>query len=182
MRRTYSCPMNEISNDEVWKAVPGFTVFEISDLGRVRRIKSCRGTPTGLKRAHKGPDGYWRISLVEGGKERYTTLHRLVLCAFVGDPPTPDHCAAHNDGDKDNNRLNNLRWATYAENEDDKRLHGTETKGERNGSAKLTREKVLIIRAADLSARGSLGRLANEFGVVKSVICNVRAHRTWAHV
>ena len=48
----------------------------------------------------------------------------LVVLAFLGPPPFPGAHAAHFDGDKLNNRLSNLRWASPAENEADKRRHG----------------------------------------------------------
>jgi hypothetical protein len=40
-------------------------------------------------------------------------------------PPTPKHEVAHGDGTRDNNRPENLRWATRSENLLDRTLHGT---------------------------------------------------------
>jgi hypothetical protein len=43
-------------------------------------------------------------------------VHRLVALAFFGSPPTPLHTTVdHIDGDVDNNRIDNLRWATQTE-------------------------------------------------------------------
>jgi hypothetical protein len=44
-------------------------------------------------------------------------MHRLVCTAFHGEPPTPDHTDVdHIDGDPGNNRTENLRWVTHAQN------------------------------------------------------------------
>lgn len=68
--------------------------------------------------------GYRKIHLRVDGKVRVETISRLVLEAFVG--PAPDgHAAAHRNGKPGDDRLSNLRWATYAENEADKKAHGT---------------------------------------------------------
>jgi hypothetical protein len=47
----------------------------------------------------------------------------LVLLAFKGHPPTPQHQAAHADGCRQHNDIWNLRWATPQENAADRRRH-----------------------------------------------------------
>lgn len=109
---------------EEWRSVPGFDAFEVSSLGRLWRVQSCRGTPVAEKKPTQGPDGYWRTTLGQRGRRRDVTLHRLVCEVFHGPPPTKNSCVAHFDGNKSNNVASNLRWATYSENEFDKRRHG----------------------------------------------------------
>jgi hypothetical protein len=72
--------------------------------------------------------GYPHVRL--GGRGR-AYVHHLVLEAFVGPRPAGDQ-AAHGDGDRLNNVLGNLRWATPKENNGDKRSHGTAMLGTRN--------------------------------------------------
>src|SRR3546814_16009402 len=80
--------------------------------------------------------------------------------AFVG--PRPDGMeVAHNDGDPLNNRLENLRYATPAENTDDKLKHGTLLRGNAVGTAKLTVGDVRFIRQMRGKIRGS--ELARRF-------------------
>jgi DNA-binding transcriptional regulator YiaG len=57
-------------------------------------------------------------------------------------------------------------------------VHGTRAWGERHGSAKLTLQQVLQIRA---SQNVSQQELAERFGVYQSCISNIRAGRRWAH-
>lgn len=167
---------------EEWRSVPGFDAFEVSSLGRLRRVRSCRGTPAAEKKPTQGPDGYWRTSLEQKGRRRDVTLHRLVCEVFHGPSPTRKSCVAHFDGDKSNNAASNLRWATYSENETDKRRHGKDQRGERNGAAKLDAAIVRYIRSLDLSARGAAAQAAREISVSPSVICNIRKRKSWTHV
>jgi hypothetical protein len=124
---------------ETWRPIPGHSGYEVSDLGRVRSIdraviKMTRGRPVPhrlkgrvLKPGTTGR-GYLMVVLGHGGA---TYVHHLVLQAFVG--PRPDgHEAAHGDGNRTNNRLVNLRWATPKENAADRYRHGTVMFGSRH--------------------------------------------------
>ena len=126
------------------------------------------------------PKGYARVELPLGGVPRKHLVSRLMLAAFVGPPPSPDHEAAHNDGNPRNNVLGNLRWATPAENASDKERHGTSPKGEGNGHRKLTWPDVHCIRElADggMSHRG----LGAVYGVTPQNIRLIASRKTWNH-
>lgn len=167
---------------EEWRSVPGFDAFEVSSFGRLWRVQSCRGTPVDEKKPTQGPDGYWRTTLGQRGRRRTVTLHRLVCEVFHGPPPTKNSCVAHFDGNKSNNVASNLRWATYSENEFDKRRHGKDQRGECHSQAKLNAATVRYIRSLDFSVKGSAAQVAREFGVTPPVICAIRKMRSWAHV
>lgn len=115
--------------------------------------------------------GYPMVML---GRSRSRYVHRLVVEAFVG--PIPDHIVVrHLDGNKMNARMENLTIGTRAENELDKRLHGTSIAGERNPNAKLTWEAARSIRAS-----GEFYRvLAARYGVGIACIEDVRSGKTW---
>jgi len=61
----------------------------------------------------------------------YIRVNRAVLLAHVGEPPTPEHHAAHRNGDRTDNRVSNLDWLTPKENSKDQLEHGTRVRGER---------------------------------------------------
>lgn len=105
---------------ECWKKIRGFD-YEVSDLGRVYSRKTGKMLKC-FSRARKGYGS--TVILHKDGKPTCHFVHKLVLEAFVGRRPK-DMQACHNDGDKENNRLNNLRWDTPKNNCRDKRHHGT---------------------------------------------------------
>ena len=105
---------------EIWKPIPGHPGYEVSNLGKVRsycakgRGKRLLDVPHILKPAIS-KNGYHGVGLGEG---QFKRVHYLVLLAFVG--PRPEGLnALHNDDDKSNNRLDNLRYGTQQDNMDD---------------------------------------------------------------
>lgn len=86
--------------------------------------------------------------------------------------------ACHGNGNKFDNRLQNLRWGTRSENEKDKIDHGTKLQGERHHQAKLTEETIGAIRAAS----GTYLEIAQQFGISKTQVGNIRRGDQWTHV
>lgn len=120
---------------EEWREIPGWEgLYEASSEGRVRSLDRMVHCRAGALRPIKGKvlaaarnrfTGYMMLMLTDGPTRKCRAVHRLVCHAFHGEPPTPDHHAAHNDGDRGNNRATNLRWATPKENTADRYIHGT---------------------------------------------------------
>jgi hypothetical protein len=144
---------------ERWRQIPRvYRGYEVSDRGRVRSwIKPGAGeffyeTPHIMK-PHPGKrDGYLGLILVGGGRKPVLhKVHNLVLYAFVGPKPFRKAECRHLDGKVTNNRLTNLVWGTHRQNFEDQVRHGTDTRGERNGGAKLTNRQAEMIRESDLS-------------------------------
>ncbi len=97
-------------NRETFRAVSGYPNYEISSHGRIRNVKSGRI----LKQAQDS-NGYMRISLSFDNKSRMMSIHRLVAINFL-DNIDDKSCVDHKDNDKSNNSVDNLRFATYSEN------------------------------------------------------------------
>ena len=87
-------------------------------------------------------NGYFGYTLSKKEKQLITTIHRLVAEAFI---PNPDNLPIinHKDGIKTNNKIENLEWCTYSENNQ----HAYDT-GLRNRLSvrKLTPEDIRYIR------------------------------------
>ena len=112
--------MSDATTEE-WKPIPGFEGYEASNLGRVRSWK--RVYPR-ILRTTRSRNGYINVALYSNGIGRPYGVHRMVLLAFVGGPPSLEHQACHNDGNKGNNFIGNLRWGTASENSMDIVDHG----------------------------------------------------------
>lgn len=112
------------------------------------------------------------------GKMQYVAN---AVCRFKhGEPPTDKHQAAHNCGNRACVNPRHLRWATPAENSDDKYKHGTQQNGERNPSVKLTELQVLEI----MSLVGTMpqGQIAKRFGVDRKCVNNIYRGKSWMHL
>ena len=95
---------------EVWKAVKGYEgLYRVSNFGRVFSIKNRKL----LKPFISG--NYEHVNLYKGGKRWHTKVHSLVANAFVANPENKPEIN-HIDGDKTNNRRDNLEWVTSSEN------------------------------------------------------------------
>lgn len=97
---------------EQWKPIEGTDgKYEVSNLGHVR----TNGKRPGLLTLTKQKSGY-RYAMIEiDGKSCNRRVHRLVAQHFL---PNPDNMKEvnHKDGNKDNNRADNLEWCTRSHN------------------------------------------------------------------
>lgn len=92
------------------KLINGFSNYSISTDGIVTNIKTQK-----IKKPWLGKVGYYYLDLYSNNKSTKVALHRLLAIAFI---PNPDskQTVNHIDGNKLNNALTNLEWATYGEN------------------------------------------------------------------
>lgn len=132
---------------EQWLDVVGYEgAYSVSSLGRVRAEARQVGCGRGMRfdgarirRPGLSDFGHLQVNLAKNGTKWPTKVHRLVLRAFVGEPPAGMVCL-HWNGVHADNRMENLRWGTPLENIQDAYRHGTRWigmfAGERNGRSK----------------------------------------------
>ena len=131
---------------------------------------------------HRRKDGHLQVNLTRPGKRTYPYVHQLVLEAFVGPCPEGMECL-HRDGNPANNRLENLRWGSHAENMEDMANHGAAYRpiGSLHWIAILTEADIPeIFRMKDQGI--SHARIALRFGVAKPTITSVLRRHSWKHV
>lgn len=152
-----------------WRVVPKFPEHEVSEAGDVRRIVGAKRYPAGYV---VSPKPHKRGYLVYSLNNRDVLAHRLVAFAFLGDPPSPAHEVAHEDGTRTNNHWRNLKWKLPVENQADRKRHGTYTVGEKCASAKISDAQAEQIKAryADggkpyVGGAVTMQALADEYGV-----------------
>lgn len=123
-------------------------------------------------------DGYRHVILCHDGVRWDVHVSRLVLTVFRGPPTFGKNNACHNDGTRDNDHVNNLRWDSDRGNAADKIKDGTHNRGERHGMSILTKDNVLDIRRRRANGESGLS-LAAEYDVSPVTISAIYTRRIW---
>lgn len=96
-----------------WADIPGYEgLYRISQDGDVLSLKGLSGS---IKKQHIDTKGYFVIDLYNGSTRKSFKVHRLIATCFIPNPNNKP-CINHKNGIRNDNRLSNLEWCTYAEN------------------------------------------------------------------
>lgn len=168
---------------EEWRPVVGWEDwYEVSSLGRVRRVAAYNGIHAGhILKSHANAKGYLRVTVSRPGHPRSNRLRHvanLVAEAFIRPRPLGLQIN-HTNGIKTDNRASNLEWCTGIENV----RHAIRTGLSAPmppGRARLSADTVRRIRAA---YPGETTReLARQFHIGKTAAWEIIARHTWAWV
>lgn len=172
------------NNGEQWRDIPGTNgSYEVSDFGRVRRkIAMGRWKAGGFLSPRYHRQGYIEIKFNLNGASKQILAHRLVMMAFVGNPPAGME-TNHINGIKDDNRLKNLEYVTPKENTQHAITHLNRTgpRGELNGNSKLTKGDVLTIRKL-LDEGIPTTDIAQQYGLSRTHVYHIRKGKVWGHL
>jgi hypothetical protein len=166
-----------------WRQIDAFPNYEVSEDGRVRRCVKGRNRPTGyLLKPAVDRYGYLYYKLADAsGKIRHATAHQLVTLTFIGPRPTPQHEAAHSDGNSRHNHWSNLSWKLPAGNRLDAVQHGSFS-GERNGRARLTADKVLEMRRIFPGSGLTFEAIGAQYGIGETAAREAILGISWSHL
>lgn len=95
---------------EMWVNAIGYSNYKISSYGRLLSIKSNKI----LRPVKCGK--YLAYTVTHRNPRKREYAHRMVALAFLGSQPSNKHNINHIDGDKYNNKLENIEWVTQSEN------------------------------------------------------------------
>lgn len=151
-----------------WQPIPGFEPFEASELGGIRNSITLRAPSSRIHR------GYVYVKV----KGQSRQAHRLVLLAFRGLPPANAPETRHLNGNRQDNRIENLAWGNRQENMDDMAVHGTRAHGERGPGSKLTEQQAIEI----IKSTATKHSLADIYGVTVAQIHLICVGRSWPHL
>ena len=102
--------------EEIWKPIKGYEgLYEISNLGRVKSLNYNRTGKEEILKNAECSNGYLTVGLTKNGKQKLFKIHRLVAEAFIPNPENKP-CIDHINTIKNDNRVENLRWVTNEEN------------------------------------------------------------------
>lgn len=158
------------SEIEQWRPVPGTPEYAVSDLGRVRLPTGhvTRGYPNG---------GYLRVQI----RGRWQYVQRMVLYAFSRSR-SDNVQASHVNGDRADNRLDNLRWESPSVNTKRKAEHGTQVCGENHPSARLTQAQALEILRLRRENQITATDVARSYSISRRSASDLLDGTTWKHL
>ena len=174
--------------DEKWVPINGYKYYEVSNLGRIRSISHRTLKPYRFREGRvlaqsKVRNGYMRVSLTQEGKHKKSaSVHRLVANAFVPNPENKKY-VNHKNGNKEDNRAENLEWVTASENS----KHACDVLGHKppivhnhnpRSSRRFTDEQVRAIRS-DTRPRAEI---AKEYGLHVMTVGEIKRRELFADV
>ena len=178
--------------DEVWKDIPGFRdVYQVSNLGRVRSKDHYVFASNGMKRIQYGrilrtaisKKGYVQVSImIDSNKRFHTGVHRLVAKCFIPEINGKDQ-VNHIDGDKLNNKVDNLEWCNNSENQKHAVFNNliNHNYGENHHNSKLTYQDVNFIRTK-IEQGVTQREIAKEYNISATSITQIKHNRTYKNL
>lgn len=164
--------------EERWASVRGFDgIYSVSSHGRVRR------DATGLiLKTPPSSTGYAQVTLTNGASNTSKHhVHGLVAEAFLGQRPLGLQ-VNHKDGNRLNNRIENLEYVTASENQ----IHAVVALGshcgESNPMTRLTSEEVVQIRNKYAAGNTTHSAIAKEYGIEAMAVGSIVRGDTWKHL
>jgi len=174
---------------EIWKSIPGFPNYEISNQGRVKSIGRTvvRGSqkcflPECIRKLKTEKLGYITVGLSYSPKKyKFLKIHRLLAQAFIPNPENKPF-VNHKNGVKSDNRLENLEWVTGSENS----AHALANKlfipkkGMSHYTTSLTNKDIIKIRS--LKGKMSHGEISKMYPITRESVRNIINRKTWKHI
>jgi len=181
---------------EQWRPAQGWEEsYAVSTLGRVKSLERTvknrygfRTVPEAIKKQTVNNTGYLVVSFTHpstGKKSKVQSVHTLVAAAFL-DPPEASASVQvqHIDGDRTNNILSNLAYATVSEILLAASARGSKlgSRGEQSGTAKVTEADVREMRRLSEEEGVSGAALARRYGLSPMSVSDILRRKNWKHV
>lgn len=160
---------------ELWKVIPELDMYEISNMGKIKSKRKNK-----LMNLVEDSDGYLIICLHQNKKQFNKKVHRLIIEAFNGKSELEVN---HKDGNKKNNKLDNLEYCTMMQNQQHAWSTGLRKakSGKDSHYAKLTEDQVRHIREL-LIMDLSQASIARNFGISQSTVYKIKHKQIWKNL
>lgn len=172
----------------IWKKIDNYD-YEVSFCGSVRSIEKTiirsDGKPHFVKSKILRPandQGYLKVALSGNGKLKSFRVHRLVAKAFCG-CINGKYEVNHIDGNKLNNRADNLEWCNRSENVKHafNNSLAKPLRGSKNPTSVIDEIKAMTIKTMLMSGFGPT-EISKRYGVSINICKDISRGRTWNHI
>lgn len=166
-------------NMEIFKDVIGYEgKYFVSNLGNIKSSPKTHRRKEIILKTMPLKGGYLTVDLCKDKLVTKTLVHRIVANAFIPNPENKPQ-VNHINGNKQDNRVENLEWVTHSENQ----LHSIKigirtTKGEKNSQSKLRSEQVLEI----LKDNRLYKFIAADYGISIYTVSDIKRGYSWTHI
>lgn len=127
------------------------------------------------------PNGYYFVTLSMNNIQKRASVHRVVALAFLGEPDDSSKQVNHKNGDKSDNRVENLEWVTTSANQQHALANGMAPKGERSYRAIITEEQAKYVISSYAEGIKQVD-IAKKLGVSKHLVNFIIRGRSWKHL
>ena len=163
-----------------WKPViinGNYSLYEVSNEGDIRNITNFK-----IMKTFETKAGYKSIGLVYNHHRYVFLIHRLVAQAFIPNPENKPQ-VNHIDGNKKNNNVANLEWATAYENMNHAVTNGLlDIKGDKHPESKYTEKQIREVCKMLENGKYPLHEIQVKTSVKKDLIYQIKKGRAWRHI
>jgi hypothetical protein len=180
--------------EELWKPIKGFEQFyEASNLGRIKSIGRIvhqthmdKYKKERMMTPYLNPKKYLCTKLYDGfDNSKSFTIHKIIALTFLENPNNYIE-VNHVDGNKVNNRVDNIEWCSRSHNVRETYRLGlkdpSKYMGSGNKTSKLTEEQVLSIREEYKNKSLNQRQLAIKYNVGNTLIGMIVHNQIWKHI
>lgn len=171
-------------NNEIWLPVKDYEgLYYVSSEGRLRSSHSNnKGVGWKIVKGATVDREYIKVKLIKDHIYKQVSLHRLVATTFIPNPKNKPQ-VNHKNGNKHDNRVENLEWVTQSENI----LHSYKTglkkpmRGVKNWCAKITEADVLMIRKLAIEGQTPT-QISKSYPINDATVSKIIHKQIWSHV
>jgi len=178
-------------NSEKWKDIKNYEgYYQVSNKGKVRGVarlingggsQNKRFIKEKVLKNHVKQNGYCQVRLTKDGISKDFLVHRLVAISFKGTIEGSPH-VNHIDGNKQNNKLDNLEWCNTFENMQHAFDIGlVDNRGIKSPNNKYSEAQILLVKKL-LQEGHSNVTISKMTGVNRTTVYRVKIGKQWSHL